>query len=366
MTQADSAKCFAILSRLALEENNPFPGAWSGDSAKFDETSELITSLQPADWKELHSLAGMHHVILRALPRLMSFTVGSEYEWIQTAIDAEQARIDRALSSLAPICQELQNAGTVVVIKSLDHWPDLGSDLDLYTDADAREIVAIMRNHLEAQLEDQSWGDRLANKWNFQVPGLPELVEIHVQRLGQTGEQKLIGTALVARSIQVQFGAYSFRVPSPEDRIIVSTLQRMFRHFYIRLCDVLDVAKTVEQGNVDWDYLSSLARSTGLWQGVATYLKIVSQYVRQFRGEGIALPSFVLAAARFGNEKVRFEKKFLRIPIVPQSATLYATELKELLSSGEFQNTLRLGLLPLLATAAALEFRITGTDKGIW
>jgi hypothetical protein len=296
----------------------------------------------------------------------MTFPVGDEYEWIQTAVETEQARIDRALSYLAPICQELETAGTVVVIKSLDHWPDLGSDLDLYTDADAREVVAIMRNRFHAHLENQSWGDRLANKWNFQVPGLPELIEVHVQRLGQTGEQKLIGAALVARSARVQFGAHSFRVPSPEGRILVSTLQRMFRHFYIRLCDVLDVARTVEHDDVNYDYLSSLARSTGLWQGVATYLKIVSQYARQFRGEGIALPSFVLAAARFGNEKVRFAKKFLRIPIVPQSATLYATELKELLSNGEFQNTLRLGLLPLLATAAALEFRITGTDKGIW
>lgn len=56
--------------------------------------------------------------------------------------------------------------------------------------------------------------------------------------------------------------------------------------------------------------------------------------------------AFVLSAARFGNERVRFGKKFLRIPIVPDSARFYAAELKELFWSGEIRNTLRLGLLP--------------------
>jgi hypothetical protein len=33
---------------------------------------------------------------------------------------------------------------------------------------------------------------------------------------------------------------------------------------------------------------------------------------------------------------------------------------------GEVRNSLRLSLLPGLATAAALELKITGSDKGIW
>ena len=148
--------------------------------------------------------------------------------------------------------------------------------------------------------------------------------------------------------------------------MIISTLQRMFRHFYIRLCDIVDLAQSLERSTIDFDYLRSLAKTTGLWQGLATYLKIVSDYVRQYRGSDVPLPLFLLSAARFGNEKVRFGKKFLRIPIVPHSARFYTAELKELFWSGEIRNTLRLGLLPLLATAAAVEYKITGSDKGIW
>ena len=74
----------------------------------------------------------------------------------------------------------------------------------------------------------------------------------------------------------------------------------------------------------------------------------------------------VTTAARFGSDQVSFSKKFLRIPILPHSVSLYATELKRLMLNGELRNTLRLSLLSCLATAAALEFKITGSDKGIW
>jgi Uncharacterised nucleotidyltransferase len=360
----NSTKCFGLLSRLVLGRATPI-GSWDCWNDNFEEMSKLAVTFKESEWRTLQSLANSHHVVLRGLPRLLSLPVANEYDWIGAAMETEQTRIDRALSFLSPICETLESAGPVVVIKSLDHWPDLGSDLDLYTKASARDVVAIMRERFHAQLTRQSWGDRMANKWNFEVPGLPEPIEVHVQRLGQMGEQRVIGDALVARSAPLRFGAYTFRVPSLEDRMILSTLQRMFRHFYIRLCDIVDLSQSLERG-IDFDYLHSLGKVSGLWQGLATYLKIVSDYVRQYRGRAVPLPAFLLAAARFGNEKVRFGKKFLRIPIVPHSARFYTAELKELFWSGEIRNTLRLGLLPFLATAAAVEYRITGSDKGIW
>ena len=116
--------------------------------------------------------------------------------------------------------------------------------------------------------------------------------------------------------------------------------------------------------------LRTLAQSAGLWEGVATYLAIVSdiasQYASQSRGEGIALPSWLKAAARFGVSQLRFQRNWLRIPIVPHGAHLYAEEWKSLFWNGEIRNALRLSLLPGLATAAALQYNFTGSDKGLW
>jgi hypothetical protein len=316
-------------------------------------------------------LAASNHVLIRAFDSLGPIldVEGNRQaaEWVHVAAEEERSRIQHALGFLNDICTALQQSGCpVTVIKSLDHWPDLGSDLDLYSDAEPERVVQVMTSTFHAKVDNRSWGDRLANKWNFVVPGLPELVEIHVGRLGQTGEQIAVTRSVSARTRGTTLGHYAFNVPAPEDRIVISTLQRMYRHFYIRLCDIVDNAALLDQHLVDFEYLHSLGASAGLWDGIATYLNIISEYMEAYRGYGVPLSSLVTGSAKFGAAKVRFRRQFLRVPILPQSIHLYAGELKTLLMNGDLRNSLRLSLLPGLATAAALEQKLTGSDKGIW
>jgi hypothetical protein len=355
-----STDYFTLLSKLLLGIDK-------------DDFSESIASAVGTygrdDFGKLWELATTHHVILRAFPalhRAVRSTRPDWTEWIEKTIATERARIHHALSFLSPICRELESAGEVIVIKSLDHWPDLGSDLDLYTTAKGADVVAVMRKRFHARLAPRSWGDRLAGKWNFIVPGLPELLEVHAGRLGQTGEQVSITNSLVARAQNAQFESLTFRVPQAEDRVMISTLQRMYRHFYLRLCDVVDMARLVDSGAIDYIYLRSLARSAGLWDGAATYLSVVSDYVESYSEEKLPLPAWVTNAAQFGGDQIWLKRKFLRVPIFPHAANLYAKEWTKLLFNGELQNTLRLSLLPGMAMAAALAFKITGNDKGIW
>jgi hypothetical protein len=254
----------------------------------------------------------------------------------------------------------------VTVIKSLDHWPDLGSDLDLYTDANFNEVSQLMKRRFSARIAPRSWGDRLASKWNFVIPGLPELVEIHMGRLGQTGEQVTMASRLAKRTRVISVGGYPFRVPATSERIMISTLQRMYRHFYFRLCDIVDSAGLAQAGQIDYEDLRSSATDAGIWEGVATYLMIVSDYVWKYRESDLGIPQFVRQAARFGGAQIRFERDFLRVPILPESAKLYGTQLAGLMRRGELQSGARLSLLPWLATAAMVGQKLTGSDKGIW
>ena len=360
----DSSKHLQLLSELLLIQ----PQRHSDESGRAREWCELAS---PSELQDLTALAMTNHVILRAFDplaaRLEEAGNGQIAERVGAAMLEEHDRIEHALGFLTQICRALEDSGCpAIVIKSLDHWPDLGSDLDLYTDADPAAVVSVMRAKFRATLADRSWGDRLANKWNFVVPGLPELVEVHARRLGQTGEQTALTRSVSERACTMKVGPYSFRVAAPEDRIVISTLQRMYRHFYIRLCDIIDNARLLDSGKVDFGYLHSLGSGAGLWEGIATYLNIISEYVETYRGFGVPLPALVQGAAKFGTSKVRFRKDFLRVPILPDSVNLYAGELKTLFFRGELRNTLRLSLLPGLATAAALEQKITGSDKGIW
>ena len=134
-----------------------------------------------AELQDCLNLAHKNHVVVRWLQVLPQTPAGQDpkiMNWARTALAEEQARIAHALSFLDAICTEFYSQGCdITVIKSLDHWPDLGSDLDLYSNAQPKDVIRIMKERFNAEVAERSWGDRLAGKWNFNVPGLPESVE---------------------------------------------------------------------------------------------------------------------------------------------------------------------------------------------
>src|ERR1700723_1182683 len=111
------------------------------DRSPLSPMEELRTELRAIsrpEFDELAALANSNHVIVRGLEIFLDAIKGSgdqmRAEWAESALKAEKARIATALEFLGEISTafEVENYD-VAVIKSLDHWPDLGSDLDLYT-----------------------------------------------------------------------------------------------------------------------------------------------------------------------------------------------------------------------------------------
>jgi hypothetical protein len=356
-----------LLSRLLLvPHDNDSSSSLVMEGLRLD-----LREISRQEFDSLLTLANSNHVVVRALEIFLGITREAQddtrAEWAQTALADERARITTALSFLEKICAVFGDEKLdLAVIKSLDHWPDFGSDIDLYTNANSEDVAELMKRRFDARVASPSWGDRLAGKRNFIVPGLPEAVEVHMGRLGQTGEQAGIALHLEERSRLVMIGDQAFRIPSVSDQLMISTLQRMYRHFYFRLCDVVDTAALAETYAIDYVDLRALATSAGIWEGVATYLVIVSDYVRWYSGSGLGLPHFVRAAACLSGDEVYYARQFLRVPIMPQAARLYGSQLAGLLRKRDLQNGARLSLLPWLATAALVGQRITGSDKGIW
>jgi hypothetical protein len=339
-------------------------------AAAADLTSWLdsFTEKQRQDFVEL---ADSNHVVVRAFENINRLAGNRDMPalqaWALEVLTAERERINRALSRLAEVCNALEAAGApVAVMKTLDHWPDLGNDLDLVSTGDSRVILKVLKQNFGATVEARSWGDRLACKWNFSLPGLRESIEAHIGRLGQTGEHIQLARGFIKRRTPVHVNGLEFFAPSPEDRIIAATLQRMYRHFYFRVCDILNAASLIESGELNLAGLHMIATEAGIWPGVAGFLKIISDYVRQYRGRELDLPAYVTKAAIVSGDKIYPRARFLRLPIVPYGARLYARQLAQCAFRGNVPATFRLSLLPPLASAAAVAFRITGSDKGVW
>ena len=369
--ESAESRYIEILSRLLISANchqaaqdNPqlLPKAR-------EDVTDFLAALNASELNGFVSLANTNHVIVRALSLIRKL---AEEQGDMALADrcisplaAERSRISTALEFLENICTTFQSHGCpAVVIKSLDHWPDLGSDLDLCTVADERQIEKIMRQEFKAHPVEKSWGDRLANKWNYNVPGLPELVEIHVQCLGQTGEHSQLAHRVLDRAVPKTIEDRTFQVAAPEERIMISTLQRVYRHFYFRLCDMIDTMFLLRTGKVDFEELKTASCSAGIWPGVATFLYLVRNYLRFFGGD-LSLRENLIPSTFSSNTNVRFENSFLRVP-KSVGMSLYASQLLQAGSRGDVRSLLRLPLLPPLAISAWVKHELVGNDKGIW
>jgi len=339
------------------------------NSAAIHSRRNYVHNLSGPERADLLRAADIHHVTVRALKVLQAAAAQAGdtelSSWCEQHVSNEETRIKHAVAFLERICNALEAAGCrTVVIKSLDHWPDLGSDLDLYTSADEHSVARVMREQFKAEQEPRSWGDRLANKFNFAIPGLPELVEVHVRYLGQTGEHTRMAQRLIERSVTRTLDGHTFRVPAPEERIVVSTLQRMYRHFYFRLCDMADVAALLQRRELDFAELRRAADAGGIWPGVATFLFLVSRYAEEY-GSHIDLPPEVIASSYSQEIRVQLGGNFLRVPKLP-AAGLYGAQLINAGIKGDIRAITRLPLLPPLAISALVAYRVTGSDKGVW
>jgi hypothetical protein len=322
------------------------------------------------NWDGLWKIAEAHHVLIRAGSALESTLDSPDTSALRKdlwdRIAKERTRAESAMRRLPAIFEALTAEGIpVAVIKSLDHWPDFGADIDLFTDAPESLVSRLMKTRLDAQIVPPSLSDRLAAKVNYRLPGLDELIEIHFGRLGQTGEHTELAQRVLRRRCWETYGEKAVPVPAVEERILLAVLQRMYRHFFLRISDIENTRRTLEEGALDFDELRHSAKRAGIWPGVATYLNLCSQYLRHYRGRGLHLPRRILDASRFNLRNVYPHAGFLRLPLFPQAASLYTRQFVRSVRSDP-ASSLRLSLLPPLAAAAGMKFRLTGSDKGLW
>ena len=362
------SKCLATLSLLLFGPS--CDDLQEADQQRLGSVLEHVSGLTEKERAQFVHLAAVHHVTVRTMSVLKRLAEAANCRsvaaWTASCLAAEDERISQAIKFLDVICHALERAGCpATVIKSLDHWPDLGGDLDLFTSGPKYVVTDTLTRKFGARLQTRSWGDRLAGKWNFQIPGLNELVEVHVKYLGQTGEHLSLAIRVEQRRVERRIGDYVFRVPAPEERIITAALQRMYRHFYVRLCDIANVAGLCRSNVVNFKDLRMTADLGGIWPGVATLLVLVAEYVGSY-GHELKLPGEVMDAARLSLDRTFVRRQFLRIPIMPEAALLYGRQLRETAVKRDLRAVARLSLLPPLATVAFISERITKSDKGIW
>lgn len=356
--------------RSALAEQLHHISAITLNPLNAREHATWVSDLNESDFRNFLSLLNAHHVTIRALEPLLEVSKTQHQRWRDRAIEAVSAdrkRLFVCLDFLSNICSELEAAGArVVIFKTLEHWPDFGNDLDLFVSGEEELIRSLLTNEFHGTSQVRSWGDRLAHKWSFRIKGCPADIELHINRLGQAGEHSELAARFITRRQYVVLEGRSLPVPASEERVIAATLQRMYRHLYFRICDIVNLAHLLERDEVDWNELAFAADMGGIWPGVAGCLQLVADYANQYLPEPLSLPAQLQFTGGWDARKLHAEDQFLHIPFLPNGAELFCRQFAHTLTRGNFDATARLSLLPPLASVAAVAYAVTGSNGRIW
>jgi len=336
-----------------------------------DEPLQHVATLDEKARAEFFHLADAHHVIVRGITPLQQQALATNHAELvlqtQGVLDQEHLRISKDLAYLDNVCTQIRAAGCeVTVIKTLDHWPDFGSDLDLFTAGDESRLVELFKVDLRARHCFRTPGDCIAHKRSFALPGLPERVELHINRLGPVGEHVELAKRFISRSQTAAFGEYQFQIPAPEERVIAGTLQRMYRNLYVRICDVYNTSRLIEKGLLDFGALREVSEMAGIWPGVATFLRLAVEYSNKYRGDNLELPAAVVDSAHFGADRTVVRGGYFRFPALPCGLALYARQLRQAANTGDLPAAARLSLVPPLASMGALAYAVTGNSGRVW
>ena len=253
----------------------------------------------------------------------------------------------------------------VMVIKTFDNPPDLGHDLDLFTDLGPRETDELILPNFEAKKSERTLSEVIADKRNYEIPG-KVVVEIHCGRLGQVGEDEVLCRELIERRTRVDKNGYSAWAPKLEHAVVLRTMQRMYRHFRIRIADVINTVGEGERGDFDWVYLREFTERAGLYRGVVYFVN----YVRSLcRAAGY---DFVVPAEFYRSPS--FEKSH-ELPIVSRGthfrfsrgtvpASLYLSKMAANARALNAGSVARTTLVFPLAALRMVAFKVMGKDLG--
>lgn len=312
----------------------------------------------PDNFNDLMSVLKTNRVTVRWFNKNKSLFKGEKE--VDDTLKSEKKRLDGALKLIQKITDEFDRRKLpIVFIKTFENPPDLGQDIDVYTNISVRKLDDIFINKFKATLESASFSDKIARKRNYMING-KYVFEIHCSRLGQVGEDTKLAEDLLKRREKVKTNGITTYVPRAEYRLLLCVLQRVYRHLNIRICDVYNTLNLID--SLDWIYLKKISLKYGVWRGVLLYLSYIDKIVRYYGKE-----SGIKKHMRIKNwpSKIKDRGRHFRFPEISTSFSAYSRKLISYVFHLNISGLLRLFLVFPLGVMHVIESVFFEKNK-IW
>jgi len=302
---------------------------------------------------DILALCQQNLIVLRTLAALEAngVSIGGEAAAWQ---EKERARIEQGLATIEKIAEHFDGDGLpFMVMKTGDHFPDQGHDIDLLLQDRGTTAERVMRDQLGASRLERSFSEVLSAKSNWRCG--PVTVEMHVGRLGQVGEHRQLAGEIFNQRRQARIGSLDTWVPSAEGRMILAMLQRIYRHFNFRICDVINVASLVEDKTLNWETLWRLCRESGIGYGVGLGIAMVAAQLSSLDDE-LPLPE-AGPIPRPSPYPMSFRRSYYRFPLRGVVPGAFARQFGGSVRRGAILQSSRLALLGFLMAFVGFNIR---------
>lgn len=232
--------------------------------------------LDDQDWSRLLPLAERHRVVLRLAERFDR--LGEQLPPpLAQLVQQARARQSATLSFVAQLAGRCESRNVTYVIPDLaQQYPDVGRGVALLVSGPPPGASSEMYLHAPASPGRGSVSRLLTRTLQWDVPSLGTL-RVHHGRLGRLGEQQHLARLALERRRRAAFGDVACYVPSTEDELLVHTLRFMYGRPALRLSDLVWLLSVIDSGTLDWQYLGTAARATGLLHGLSCLLDYADQ-----------------------------------------------------------------------------------------
>ena len=318
------------------------------------------------DWEELLRVARRNYVLVRLAARLSGMGVRRPASF-DDAAGRERRRASLMFGVVSRISRACEERGVEhLFAKSFQHYPDMGGDIDLYVASRSAAVDEAVLAGTPAEPVAAGPFGRMSGVTAYRVGGGEFVLEIYHGRAGMLGEHGAVVGQLIRNGARARVGGGEFLTPSAEDLLVLHGMQRVYRHGFIRLCDVLSAASLVAREGLDWDYVLGTSERLGTLYGLCSYLAYVGQIYRGALGRELLPERTRTRLAAVGCGRGEFRGGVFVFPRGRAVGRIYLGKVRAAVRAGDWDGVGRLSLMPLVAAAALarrLDPRAAGTHE---
>lgn len=248
---------------------------------------EDLSLLDESGWSRLIRTLSLNVVLIRVADRFAG--CGSDVAPLLDAANAERQRVSAVVKVIARVAELLSARRiTFVLTKAFQHYPDMGTDIDILVDDTGLRADHEIVEGLQARVREGTPASVFAGKRFYDVPGSAAPIEIHHARLGLAGEQRSLARRIFRGARRHVVAGISLPIPSPEDQLLLQVVQRIYVHRLIRVSDVVHIDHLLGD-QLDLTALHKGAGESGLRESLAHMLRIAKNLAKH--GRGLAVDS---------------------------------------------------------------------------